>query len=164
MPFISAFPMIALIMSGSVLASGSVLTKDTKNINQTNLYGSWNCKGAMQHKQLKMGVKFDYNIHFKKDFKSTGEGLVSFTIPNFSALDYQLSDNSTWKIDNDEIIYASNDLKLINVSHPELAKIINLEKLMPETINESSKILLLTKTKLEVQAKVDNKIYSCTKQ
>jgi hypothetical protein len=163
MYLISTLPVIALIITGSVFAKETQVIKASKNINVAYLYGSWNCKGALQHKQLKMGVKFDYNILFTKDFKSTGQGIVSFTIPNFTDLDYQLTDNSTWEINNEDIIYTSNDLKLLNISHPEFEKIINLEKLVPKNINESSKIIKLTKSTLSVQAKVDNKIYSCFK-
>jgi hypothetical protein len=163
MYLISTLFAITLVMTNSVFASEMQVAKGSKHVNQSYLYGTWNCKGAMQHKQLKMGVKFDYNINFTNNFKATGQGLVSFTIPNFTDLDYKLTDNSTWKLHNDEIIYSSNDLKLVNISHPEFEKIINLEKLVPQTISESSKIIELTKSTLSVRAKADNKIYNCFK-
>ncbi|WP_413698902.1 hypothetical protein ACLKMH_15155 [Psychromonas sp. KJ10-10] len=158
---------LAFILPSTVIAStidtNKVNTSELKKVNQTFLYGSWQCAGSMEYKQINMSVTFDYKLNFTKDYKSSGEGIVSFGFPNYYDIDYKLTDNSTWNINNNEIIYTSEDLQLTNLTYPELEKIVNLEKRVPTRINESSKILKLTSTQLTIQTKSDNKIYNCSK-
>lgn len=158
--------LLVFLLPSAVIATGIYTNKantEVQQVNQSYLYGSWQCAGSLQYKQMNMSVKFDYQLNFTKNNTASGEGIVSFGFPNYYDIEYKLTDNSTWKINDNEIIYTSEDVQLTNLTYPELEKIVNLEKRVPQKVNESSKILQLTQTKLEIQAKADNKIYSCSK-
>jgi hypothetical protein len=143
--------------------SMSTLANDSKTINENNLYGLWNCKHTMEDRKLKMKIKIDYDVNVVRNGKSNGVGVLLFKIPNFPELAYSLSDNSQWKIKGGNLTLSSTELKLKNTSYPELEKMLNLRRLLPKNINESAKILELTKSKLKVQSKSDGGIYACSK-
>jgi hypothetical protein len=154
---IKILPLFAFTFSMSILAN------DSKTINENNLYGLWNCKHTMEDRKLKMKIKIDYDVNVVRSGKSNGVGVLLFKIPNFPELAYSLSDNSQWKIKGDNLTLSSTELKLKNTSYPELDKMLNLRRLLPKNINESAKILELTKSKLKVQSKSDGGIYACSK-
>ena len=143
--------------------SMSTLANDSKTINENNLYGMWNCKHTMDDKNLKMKIKIDYDVNIVSTGKSNGSGVLSFNIPNFPELAYSLSDSSNWKIEGGNLILSSTELKVENRSYPELEQILNLRSLLPKKVNESAKIIELTKSKLKVQSKSDGGIYTCSK-
>jgi hypothetical protein len=141
----------------------SILANDSTTINENNLYGTWNCMHTLEEKLSKMKVEIDYNINVLRNGKSNGLGVVLFNIPNFPKLEYSLSDSSNWKIKDDNLILSSTELQLKNKNYPELEKILNLRSLVPKKINESVKILELTKTKLKVWSRTDGGIHTCSK-
>lgn len=154
---IKILPLFAFVFSISTLAN------DSKTINESNLHGMWNCKHTMEDKNLNMTIDIDYDVNVISTGKSTGSGVLSFKIPNFPELAYSLSDSSHWKIKGGNLILSSTELKVENRSYPELEKILNLRSLLPKKVNESAKILELTKSKLKVQSKSDGGIYACSK-
>lgn len=141
----------------------SILANDSTAINENNLYGTWNCKHTLEEKLSKMKVEIDYNINVLRNGKSKGLGVVLFNIPNFPKLEYSLSDSSTWKIKDDNLLLSSTELQLKNNNYPELEKILNLSSLIPKKINESVKILKLTKAKLKVWSRTEGGIHTCSK-
>ncbi|MFT7006336.1 MAG: hypothetical protein ACJAXJ_000844 [Colwellia sp.] len=154
---IKILPLFAFAFSMSTLAN------DSKTINENNLYGLWNCKHTMEDRKLKMKIKIDYDVNVVRSGKSNGVGVLLFKIPNFPELAYSFSDSSQWKIKGGNLTLSSTELKLKNTSYPELEKMLNLRRLLPKNINESAKILELTKSKLKVQSKSDGGIYACSK-
>jgi hypothetical protein len=154
---IKILPLFAFALSMSTSAN------DSKTINESNLYGMWNCKHTMDARELKMKIKIDYNVNVVPSGKSNGVGVLLFKIPNFPELAYSLSDSSYWKIKEGNLTLSSTELKLKNRSYPELEKILNLRRLIPKKITASAKILKLTKSTLNVQSKSDGGIYACSK-
>jgi hypothetical protein len=143
--------------------SFSTLANDTTKINVKNLYGTWNCTHTMEEKISKMNIKIDYNIDILRNGKSTVLGTVLFKISNFPELKYNLSDSSNWKIKEGNLVLSSTELEVKNQSYPELEKILNLKSLFPKKVNESVKILELTKAKLKVWSRSDGGIHTCSK-
>ena len=154
---IKKIPLLLLFFSISVLAN------DSTNINKKNLYGTWNCKHTMEEKTSKMKVNIDYNVNILSNGRSTGVGVVLFKMSNFPELTYNLSDSSNWQIKDDNLILTSTKLEVKNKSYPELEKMLNLRSLLPKKVNESVKILELTKAKLKVWSRVDGEIHICSK-
>lgn len=141
----------------------SSFATNSQPIKESYLYGSWKCKGEMVHKKTNMTFNFNYKVNFENNGQANGFGSVLLSFSEFTNLKYSLLDNSTWEIKNGRLIYSSIYIKLKNISHPNLDSIVNLEKLMPQHIEETSKIIRLTKSELEVQPKKNGRKYVCLK-
>ncbi len=110
-----------------------------------------------------MKVKINYNVNFLDTGKSTGSGSVFFILANLPELEYNLKNSATWGIKESNLVLSSTKIESKNISHPELDAFINLDKFIPKSVSESSKIVKLTKSHLEVQSKSDAGVYACSK-
>ncbi|MFT6907703.1 MAG: hypothetical protein ACJAS1_004387 [Oleiphilaceae bacterium] len=157
MNLIKFLPLFTLACSLSTFATGQ------KAIDESYLYGNWNCKHEVNASKTQMKVKINYNVNFIRAGKSNGYGTLLFKMPNLPELEYSLTDNSTWEIQGDNLILSSTQIKSVNVSHPELDKFLNLKQFIPKSVSESSKILKLTKSSLTVKSESNGEIYTCSK-
>lgn len=155
------------LLNSSVLfvlcSSMHVSAMQQETINKSDLYGSWNCKHQIEDANTNINVKIDYNVNFKAAGKSSGIGSLLFTVQNFPELEYHLSDVSTWDITGNTLILSSTQIKSVNVSHPELDKLLNLNKLIPNKVDESAEILTLTKNRLMVKYHFNEQVITCSK-
>lgn len=157
MNLINVLPLFTLVCSMSTFATGQ------KAINESDLYGSWNCKHEVVNSNAKMKAKINYYVNFFHAGKSNGLGTLLFKLPNFPELKYSLTGNSTWKIKEGDLLLSATEIKSVNVSHPELDQFLNVKQFIPKRINESSRILKLTKSSLEVKSQSNGRVYACTK-
>ena len=74
-----------------------------------------------------------------------------------------MADSSNWEYKNGYLIQTSTEIKLVNISHPEFDDAFNLERLFPQNISESSKVLILNDSQLKVKSETDGTVYSCNK-
>ncbi|MDX2424994.1 MAG: hypothetical protein QNK15_01950, partial [Cycloclasticus sp.] len=146
MKLINVLPFFTLVCSMSTFATGQ------KAINESDLYGNWNCKHEVVDSNTKMKAKINYYVNFVRAGKSNGFGTLLFKLPNFPELKYSLTGNSTWNIKDGHLLLSSTEIKSVNVSHPELDQFLNVKQFIPKRISESSKILKLTKSSLEVKS------------
>ena len=138
-----------------------VIAQET--VNESDLYGSWNCKHQVEDSNTKIRVKIDYNVNFNSEGGANGKGTAIFIVQNLPELKYNLSDVSTWAIIGNTLILTSTQIKSVNVSHPELGKLLNLNKLIPNKVSESSYIMKLTKKRLIVKSQLNEQVIACTK-
>jgi hypothetical protein len=157
MNLINVLPLFTLVCSMSAFATGQ------KAINESDLYGNWNCKHEVNNSNTKMKAKINYNVNFFRTGKSNGFGTLLFKLPNLPELKYSLTGNSIWKIKEGHLLLSSTEIKSVNVSHPELDQLLNVKQFIPKRINESSNILKLTKSSLEVKSQSNGRIYACNK-
>lgn len=151
-----------LILFTFVLSiSTSVEAKNSIAFDKENLHGNWSCKHRIDDANTKM--KIDYEINYLPEGASNGNGILLIKMPNFPEMEYGLSNNSTWEIKDRSLILSSKSFKLVNKSHPELDKILNLESLFPQNIRESSTILELTKSQLIAQSDSYGGVFTCSK-
>lgn len=157
MNLIKVLPLLAFSFSMPTIAD------QVKKINQNNLYGSWVCQHEVEEPNTKMAIKASYKINYAKDGTSSGVGALLFKIGGMPELKYNVIDNSTWQLKGDSLTIKSQDIKFINVSHPELDNFLNLKTILPKSINESGIILELSKVNLKVKSTSYGEVYSCTK-
>lgn len=157
MNLLKVLPLLAVVYSLPSLAA------PVKTINESNLYGNWLCKHEMLEPSTNMKIKVNYQINYAENGQSHGAGTVLFNITGLPPLEFRATDNSTWKIKNGSLIMSSTEMKFVNVSHPELDSLLNLEQILPTKINESAQILELTKTTIKVKADLNGGIYTCSK-
>lgn len=158
MPRLYLSSLFTLVIS----VSGSVVANESKAFDQTALYGSWNCKHAMQDASTTM--KVDYDIHYSADGQAHGNGTIWLRMQNFPEMEYRLSNRSTWELKADSLILSSAEFKLVNRSHPELDQFLNLRSLFPQNVRESSTILELTQSTLVARSDSYGGVYSCSKR
>tara|TARA_R110001583_G_scaffold28634_3_gene101290 strand:- start:6336 stop:6842 length:507 start_codon:yes stop_codon:yes gene_type:complete len=157
LPLFSVLPLLAASFSMPTVA------EQVKTINKSDLYGSWGCQHEVEEPNTKMTIKVSYNINYVKNGTSNGVGALLFKVGGMPELKYSATDSSTWTLEGDNLTIKSNDINFKNVSHPELEALLNLKQILPTTINESGKILELSKTNLKVKSTSYGEVYSCLK-
>ncbi|MDA7747041.1 hypothetical protein N8878_06905 [Psychromonas sp.] len=164
---IYAMPSIAATGNTDIKMQSTIATKASANskvsIDEKDLYGVWHCQHDTVEPRTKMKININYNINFAENGKSKGFGTLLFYIPNMPVIKYKATDSSSWSIKNDQLIMSSDEIKFVNVSHPQLDQFLNLKTILPQTINESGQIVELSKSTLKVKSNSYADIHSCSK-
>ena len=147
-----------LIASSSVCASNM----ETEIEQSKMLYGTWNCKVEVEKDDDQ--ISFDIDTTYIRNGKSNSFGSMKLNLPELPELKYSYADSGSWEIKDGYLISTTAEVKLVNVSHPVLDNVLNLEKLFPQNISESSQILKLSNTELSLKDESDGEIYHCFKR
>jgi hypothetical protein len=126
-----------------------------------SLYGNWNCKLAVEDKEIK--VQIDVDVNYVRNGHSNAFGTMTIQAPELPELEYSIATSSNWEFKNGYLIETTNELKIVNVSHPEIDDVFNLESLFPQNISESSEILVLNDSMLTLKSEMDGSVYSCSR-
>ena len=132
-------------------------------INKADLYGSWQCDHDFSEPQKNIKIKLNYTINLMKNGTSAGNADLLFSMGGMPELKYREADTALWTLKGDQLQFVSNNIQFINESHPELEQLLNLKQLFPKSVNESVKVLELTKKQIKIQSKQHNDAYSCLK-
>jgi len=141
----------------------SAFSKNTSHINKNDIHGLWQCQGSSFNAKTNMTIKGDYKVLFMANGSSTGKGQFFLSVLGIPEIEYRLVDEAKWAIKSGDLFFSSSNFSLKNISNPEFEQMLNISALMPKKINDSVKILKLTKTQLQVQSKKDNRKFSCVK-
>ncbi|MGJ8581440.1 MAG: hypothetical protein ACSHWR_03895 [Psychromonas sp.] len=153
----------ALILFYSMPSVAEESDKTATQINESNLYGSWFCQHKIEEPNSKMFIDVNYRLQYNQDNTSQGYGILLFTLTGMPKLKYSITDSSTWQLTGDELTMSSQNIEFKNVSHPELESILSLKKILPATINESGKVIHLTKSELTVKSDAYSELIQCVK-
>ena len=150
----------------SACSSNSLSYPDNKSL----LYGTWNCQfnsevnieidGAIKKSKLFMDVDTTYI----RNGSSNSFGTLKIQFPDLPEIEYSYSDSSKWEIRGKYIISKSEEIKIVNLSHPGLDDIINLGDLLPQRISDSEEILRITKAEISLKSESDGEIYNCSRK
>jgi len=146
-----------------VAGTSSAFSEVESNINRDNLIGSWTCKHEFLEPKTKMLIDVKYTTNFINNGNAYGSGDLFFTIEGMPKINYKASDNSTWSLKGDQLTVKSQKINFTNVSHPQLDKFLDINKILPATVNESGKILELSANKLKVKSTLNNVEFTCSK-
>jgi len=136
---------------------------EASKINENNMIGDWRCEHQAEEPKTKMKVKVNYHINYAKQGKSSGSGTVLLKIPGMPELTFSEMDKSSWQLKGDQLVMSSSDINFTNVSHPQLDNFFNFNDILPNTINESGKVLALTASTLTVKSAAYGEVYSCSR-
>ncbi|MDN3391937.1 hypothetical protein [Pseudoalteromonas sp. APC 3691] len=150
----------SLAISTSVFAGNGA--PEPSNIDE-QIYGSWNCQYS--HEENGSKISFETEETYVRNGRSNSFGIMKAKFaPELPEIEYSLAGSATWNIDNGYLVTTLDDIKVVNLSHPELDKIINLQDMFPKNLSESSKILELSTSKLSLKSESDGTVYHCTKK
>ena len=102
-------------------------------------------------------------INLMKNGTSTGNADLVFSMEGMPELKYKEVDTALWSLKGNQLQFVSNNIQFINVSHPELEQLLNLQQLFPKRVNESVKVLGLSKKYIKIQSQQHNDVYTCLK-
>jgi hypothetical protein len=105
----------------------------------------------------------DYVVTYIRNGKSNGFGLLKLKLPELPEMEYSFADSSNWELNNGYLVESTIEIKLVNVSHPDVEDVWDLENMLPQNISESSEVLVLNNSLLKVKSESDGTIYSCNK-
>lgn len=132
-------------------------------IKKSNLYGSWQCDHDLGDPNKNLKINFNYTINLMKNGTSEGFATLFFSMGGLPELKYREIDKATWRLEGEQLHIQSNSIQFINESHPEFEQLLNLQQQFPKSVNESVKIVGLTKYTIKLQSKQHNDVYSCVK-
>ena len=136
---------------------------EISKINENNMIGHWHCQHQTEEPNTKMKVKVSYNINYAKQGKSSGSGTVFLKIPGMPELTFNETDKSSWQLKGEQLVMTSTDINFTNVSHPQLNNFFNFNDILPDSINESGKVLALTASTLTVKSTAYGEVYTCSR-
>ena len=147
----------------SVISFSMSSFADTTIVNKSDLYGSWQCDHDFSEPQKNIKIKLNYSINLMKNGTSAGNADLLFSMGGMPELKYKEVDTALWSLEGNQLKFVSNNIQFINVSHPELEQLLNLQQLFPKRVNESVKVLGLSKKYIKIQSQQHNDVYTCLK-
>jgi len=152
---------LPLVVSVILISGCASLNHAQDSKLEEKLFGKWNCKLDLDVENVKMS--FDYDVRYIRNGKSNGFGTLKLNIPDWPEMEYSISDSSNWELKDGYLIEMTEEIKLVNLSHPEFDEVLNLESMFPQNISESSKILVLNDSLLKVKSETEGTVMSCNK-
>ena len=154
------------LLTLALLISGCAGEPNTNFINQSNILGAWDCSYTIIHDEG--GETSKASIETKDDYLRNGRsnsfGIMKLKIsPEFPEIEYSIAGTSSWEITGKYLVQQITDLKIVNLSHPELDSIIKIQDMFPQGISESSEILKLTTHEMILRSESTNDTYKCNK-
>ena len=143
-----------------MISTGCVASEGVKDFpTQEKLYGTWNCKVSI--KESDANISMDFNVNYVRNGKSNSFGIMTISSPEIQGLEYSVASSGTWEYQDRYLIESLSEVKIINISHPGLDEIFNLEDMFPQNISESSEVVLLTESSLHIKPEGQEEVYAC---
>lgn len=157
---IKYLPLIAALITSTACASSS---SASNNFSRSQFFGGWNC--SFSNKEDGVLVSIDLNVNYIRNGSSNSFGTMTFKPQEQSEMEveYSISSSGNWEYQDGYLIETVKEMKIVNLSHPELDEILNLENILPQNISESSEVLLLNGTTLKLKSESNGEIISCNK-
>jgi len=152
------YPAVLLLILGGC-ASGTPSNKYYNN----QIYGMWDCEYTSEEDGTTINAKSSDVYVRNGKVNSFGNLNVQFA-PGSETVEYSVSMSGSWKIQNGYLITESSETKIVNISHPELDEIFNLNDFLPQNISDSSKILKITRNEMSLKSETDGSIYNCVRK
>ena len=108
----------------------------------------------------------EINIHLGakvRNGRSNGFGSLKVIAPDMPEVEYSIADSSNWEVNKSYLIETTKEIKIINISHPELEYFFNLESMFPQNLSDSSEVLVLNDSVFKTKSESDGTIISCNR-
>jgi len=151
---------LSLLLAATV--SGCASEPYPTYAHRQNILGVWDCAYTVEEDGLYL--KAESKDTFLRNGASHFFGFMKAKFaPDLPEVEYSVAGTSTWNIEGKYLIQTMTDLKVVNLTHPELDEVFKLQEFLPANISESAEILRLTATELVVDSESGAGIYKCTK-
>jgi len=132
-------------------------------VKQEQLYGKWQCIHHFSEPNQNISIKVDYTIELMKNKTSVGKGDLFFTMGGLPPFAYKESDSSLWDLQGNLLTLQSTAIGFVNISHPELEQVLNLQQLFPKHIKETVEVVSVSAQQIKVASSSHGKAYTCDK-
>lgn len=126
------------------------------------LPGRWNCEVASEQDGVKMSM--DYAVTYSGDGTADASGRLRLKTAQLPEMEYSISSRSEWEISDGHLVETSNDIDVVNLSHPHFDRLFNLQSMIPENATETSEILVLDDSRLRTQSEKYGTITDCARR
>ncbi len=127
-----------------------------------NILGPWECNYSS--KEDDFAISLNSTDTYIRNGNSNSFGFMKIRYTNDTPeVEYSIAGTATWKIQGKYLIQTMTDVKIVNISHPGLDELFNLQEMFPTNISESSEILKLTATELVLDSESGAGLYTCSK-
>ncbi|WP_295720348.1 hypothetical protein [uncultured Halovibrio sp.] len=128
---------------------------------ESRLYGTWECQAS--DKKDGTNVEMDAEVSYVRNGKANVIGEMTINASELPELTYAFSATSEWQYKDGYLIETIEDYNIVNVSHPGLDKVADLQSFVPKNISDSSKILVLNESNLKLKSESAGMVTNCTK-
>ena len=152
--------MLALVISGCASEPGAGY------INKNDILGAWNCNYNIVREEngVTSTVIMDTKESYLRNGRSNAFGVMKVKIsPEFPEIQYSMAGTATWKLTGKYLILEATDIKLVNLTHPQLESILKMQDMFPSGMSDSSEIMQLTENEMTLRSESTNEIYKCSK-
>jgi len=127
-----------------------------------NILGPWDCNYSFKEDDFSASISSTDT--YVRNGASHSFGIMKIRYASDTPeVEYSLAGTATWKIQGKYLIQTMTDIKIVNVSHPEVDEIFNLQEMFPTNVSESSEILKLTAAELVLDSESGTGLYTCSK-
>lgn len=122
----------------------------------------WNCKSSV----ISRGVTSSFDTQDMYVRGGTGNATGTMKLKNLAGIPemlYSLAATFTWEVKGQYVLTKSVDMKLVNVTHPDVEKKLKLNEMFPAGISSSLKVVALNEHEFTYIDESDGKEKSCTR-
>lgn len=126
------------------------------------LLGTWNCAYAVQEQDV--SVTSETREIYASDGRIDSSGTMRVRMsPEMPEISYSLAATGHWEMADDALVVTASEVRIVNLSHPEFDRLLDLQEMMPEGISESMAIVELSAADLILRSETDGRLYNCRK-
>lgn len=154
---------LASIFTALIFSSACVADVTNLTVSREKLFGTWSCEASFKENDIEIKIVSDDT--YVRNGSSNSFGTMTLQLSKEAPpIEYSIASTGTWEIDSKFLVTTFTDLKIVNLSHPEFDKILNLQEMFPMNMSESAEIVELSYTTLSVKSESDGQRYNCTRK
>ncbi len=154
------------VLTLALAISGCASEPGANYINKDDILGAWNCnyKTSREENGVTSTVIMETKESYLRNGRVNAFGVMKVKIsPEFPEIQYSLAGTATWKLNGKYLIQEATDIKLVNLTHPQLDSIIKMQDMFPSGMSDSSEIIKLTQNEMTLRSESTNEVYKCNK-
>ncbi|MDH2433715.1 hypothetical protein QCD60_14175 [Pokkaliibacter sp. MBI-7] len=157
--------MLPLVLAGCVSQSEkpqSAQPLDSDGIASALIGPIWNCTSSATSR----GVTTSFDTQDMYVRGGAGNATGTMKIKNLAGIPemiYSLAATFTWEVKGQYVFTKSVDIKLVNVTHPDIEKTLKLSEMLPAGMSNSLKVVALNEHEFTYIDESDGKEKSCTR-
>lgn len=129
---------------------------------EEKLHGRWNCEVSSEQDGVKMSM--DYAVTYSGDGTADASGRLRLKTAQLPEMEYSITSRSEWEISDGHLVETSDDIDVVNVSHPHFDRVFDLQSMIPENATETSEILVLGDSRLKTRSEKYGTITDCARR
>ncbi|WED23529.1 hypothetical protein L3Q72_20015 [Vibrio sp. JC009] len=127
------------------------------------MIGTWKCEvGLTLSKKIHMHIKTEDS--YIRNGRMNSYGLLTLTNPlssSLPAIEYSVSSAGSWEFMDKFLVVNTDEMKIVNISHPGVIGVPDLQELFATNTSESAEVIDFLYDKITLKSETTNVQYDC---